>query len=84
MPSGWMTAADLHQWRQDYELADVRPIEPELGGVAWERCFASSVRRAAVTANTIFPGAVAATDLLREAEFTEFRTGALCLPVLVW
>lgn len=84
MPSGWMTAAELHKWRHDYELADVRHIEPDLGGVAWERCFASTVRRASVTANAIFPGAVAKTDLLREAEFAEFRTGALCLPVLVW
>lgn len=84
MPSGWMTAADLHKWRQDYELAGVRHIEPDLGGVAWERCIASTVRRAAVTADAIFPGPVTRTDLLREAEFTEFRTGALYLPVLIW
>lgn len=84
MPSGWKTAAQLHAWRQHYELAGVRHIEPDLGGVAWSRCIASTVRRAALTANAIFPSPVAQTDLLREAEFAEFRTGALCLPVLVW
>ena len=84
MPSGWKTAAELHTWRQDYELAGVRHIEPDLGGVEWARCIASTVRRAALTAKAVFPGPVTQTDLLREAEFAEFRTGALCLPVLIW
>lgn len=84
MPSGWVTAADLHTWRQAYELAGVRPIEPDLGGVEWSRCIASTVRRAALTATSIFPGTVTQTDLLREAEFAEFRTGTLSLPVVVW
>jgi broad specificity phosphatase PhoE len=84
MPAGWKTAAELHKWRHDYELAGVRHIEPDLGGVEWTRCIASTVRRAAITANAVFPGLVAQTDLLREAEFAEFRTGALRLPILAW
>ena len=84
MPSGWKTAAELHKWRADYELAGVRHIEPDLGGVEWKRCIASTVRRAAITANAVFPGEVTPTDLLREAEFAEFRTGALRLPILAW
>ena len=84
MPSGWKTAAELHTWRESYELAGVRHIDADLGGVEWSRCIASTVRRAALTANAIFPGPVTQTDLLREAEFAEFRTGALCLPVLFW
>ncbi len=84
MPSGWMTASELHKWREDYELANVRHIDPDLGGVEWARCIASTVRRASLTAKTIFPGEVMETDGLREAEFAEFRTGALCLPVLIW
>ena len=84
MPAGWKTAAQLHTWRQEYELAGVQHIEPDLGSIKWSRCIASTVRRAALTANAIFPGAVTYTDLLREAEFAEFRTGTLCLPVMVW
>ena len=84
LPTGWKTAAELHQWRHDYELASVRPIQPDLGGVKWTRCFASTVRRAALTADAVFPGAATQTDLLREAEFAEFRTGALRLPILAW
>ena len=84
MPSGWKTAAELHQWRHDYELAGVRHIAPDLGGVKWTRCLASTVRRAAITANAVFPGEVTLTDLLREAEFAEFRTGSLRLPIIAW
>ncbi len=84
MPAGWKTAAQLHSWRREYELAGVQHIEPELGSIEWSHCIASTVRRAALTANAIFPGTVTYTDLLREAEFAEFRTGTLCLPVMVW
>jgi broad specificity phosphatase PhoE len=84
MPSGWKTAAQLHTWRQDYESAGVREVPADLGGFTWSLCIASDVRRAYVTANAIFSGPVTQTELLREAQFAEFQTGKLRLPVWVW
>ena len=84
MPTGWKTAAQLHAWRDVYENAEVCRIPADLGGIRWSLCISSDVRRAHVTANAIFSGPVNQTALLREAQFAEFRTGNLRLPVWVW
>ena len=84
MPKGWMTSGQLIAWRQDYEKAGVNPVPVELGPTRWIRCVASDLPRAFVTARAIFPGEVFATAQLREAQFAEFGTGGLRLPVWCW
>lgn len=84
LPSGWMTAADLQRWRARYDHAATSVGPYELGGIAWQACIASDLPRTRITAGAVFGGPVEYTPLLREAEFAEFTTGSLRLPVWIW
>jgi broad specificity phosphatase PhoE len=83
-PTGWITAAELHRWRERYEKADTLVGPFDLGGISWMRCLASDLPRAQITARVVFPGTVESWQRLREVEFAEFQTGKLRLPLLLW
>lgn len=83
-PTGWPTAAELHDWRARYERAPVQP-GPVVGNArSWDGCLCSDLARARTTAQAVFAGPIEATPLLREVEFACFRTGRLRLPVWLW
>ena len=84
LPSGWMTAAQLIQWREDYEAAEVTVGTVDLGGLSWTHCWSSDASRACVTARTAFSGTITQWPELREAEVPPFATGNLRLPVWCW
>lgn len=84
MPAGWMTAAEIHAWRQRYDETEVTVVTVELGTTTWERCLSSDLERAYVTAKAVFAGEIERTPLLREPHLAEFRTGALRLPPSGW
>ncbi|HEV7404724.1 MAG TPA: histidine phosphatase family protein [Chthoniobacteraceae bacterium] len=84
LPSGWMTAAQLHAWRERYEASPARPTGAKLEASQWPRCYASDLLRAYTTARALYPGEIVQTPLLREVEVAEFRTGNLELPVRLW
>jgi broad specificity phosphatase PhoE len=83
-PTGWRTAADLQAWRDRYDLAETFVGEFDLGGVDWQACISSDLPRTCITANAVFLGEVKHTALLREPQFTTFKTGNLRLPFWVW
>ncbi len=84
LPTGWLTADDLHIWRSDYERADVVPGDFDLGGVDWQACISSDIARARETARIVYPGNIEHTPLLREPNLGHFNTGGLRLPAGVW
>ena len=84
MPSGWMTAEQLHQWRLDYESSEPIPRQIDTGNFCWKRCLSSDLKRAVVTAQAAFPGEIIQTPLLREIEFLKFNTGNISLPIWIW
>jgi broad specificity phosphatase PhoE len=84
LPTGWMTAADLHEWRMRYDSARVISSPIELGSVKWEACVSSDLERATATARAAFDGEIEITSLLREPELGSFRTGNLRLPIWLW
>ena len=83
-PSGWVTSDDLQRWRERYDAAApiVGPID--VGGIAWQRCFSSDLKRALLTAQKAYSGTIIPTPLLREASVPSFATGRLRLPVCGW
>ncbi len=83
-PVGWRTAADLHAWRERYDLSEVAVGSCDLGGVNWQACLSSDLPRARITAQAVFRGEIKFTELLREGSFAQFRTGRLRLPVNAW
>ena len=84
MPSGWRTAAEIHQWRQEYDGSEIVPQEVALGDTAWRHCLSSDLPRAYLTAQSIFAGPVTQIPHLREVEIEPFDTGRFRLPVLAW
>jgi hypothetical protein len=84
MPRGWMTGAELHEWRRRYDEAKAHSAPVASSGIAWARCYSSDLSRAYVTAQAVHAGDIVRTDLLREPDVAEFRTGGLRLPFWVW
>lgn len=83
-PSGWITAAELQQWRARYDLSGAQSGEFDLGGVNWQACISSDLPRARITADTVFDGEVEYTALLREPQFDQFNTSNIKLPFSGW
>ena len=83
-PSGWITSADLQQWRGRYDASEpiIGPID--VGGHAWQHCFSSDLKRAFATAQEAYSGTIVQTPLLREVETPPFSTGRLRLPLWAW
>jgi hypothetical protein len=83
-PSGWVTSADLQQWRIRYDASEpiVGPID--IGAYSWQRCFSSDLKRAYVTAQAAHNRTIVQTPLLREVETLPFPTGGLRLPLWGW
>lgn len=84
LPSGWITAAELQQWRTRYDAANVIPTPIDLASGSWSACLSSDLDRAIVTAKAAYAGEIEITPLLREPELALFRTGGLRLPVWLW
>src|SRR5687768_7915816 len=84
MPSGWMTAAQLHVWRERYECAEAHCEAVTLPMANWARCYSSDLKRAYVTAQALYPGEILQTPLLREVEIARFKTGQLLFPIWFW
>ena len=84
LPNGWRTCADLMAWRERYDASPAKVGTIDVGAFPWAGCLSSDLPRAAVTAQATYRGTIELTSLLREAEFTEFRTGRLRLPVVAW
>lgn len=84
LPSGWRTAAEIHQWRLEYESSEIAPQEVWLGDTDWRHCLSSDLPRAYLTAQSIFPGPITQIPHLREVEIAPFNTGRLRLPLLGW
>lgn len=83
-PTGWLTAAELHAWRERYELSGITVGPFDLDGIDWRACLASDLPRARATAATVFAGSIEHTPLLREARMEPFQTGRLRLPIHGW
>jgi broad specificity phosphatase PhoE len=84
MPGGWLTALQLHQWRQRYDEATAQPGPVPFAAEGWGRCYSSDLKRAFVTAQALYTGEIIQTPLLREPEIRQFRTGSLTLPIGMW
>jgi broad specificity phosphatase PhoE len=84
LPSGWKTTAELEIWRQQYDTSPVILGQVDLGSTHWAQCISSDMERAVATAKTVFCRAIEKTALLREANFAQFHTGNLRLPVWLW
>lgn len=83
-PTGWRTSAELQDWRERYDIAEVNPFPVADETPRWSRCYTSNLPRAETTARAMFRGEITSLALLREGTFGPFGTGGLRLPVWAW
>lgn len=79
-----VTAADVGQWLTEYDTAEVKVGEVDLGGIDWKRCYASDLPRAVATAKTVFHGQIHLRKELREIPAHVYGQSRLKLPFLLW
>ncbi len=76
--------AEFDVWFDAYNEAGILEVSTDLGGTAWDRCIASDLNRAIITAKDIFPGEVTIDPELREVRpYAAFKK-AFRLPVMWW
>jgi broad specificity phosphatase PhoE len=83
-PGRWMTSAELEEWQDSYDDAEVKIVPCDPGGTEWPSCISSDSMRAIVTARTVHGGDFHRTALLREPRVAGFGTGNLRLPLWAW
>ncbi|MDO3676677.1 histidine phosphatase family protein [Paenibacillus ehimensis] len=78
-----ISAKELDQWFAEYDESDIELGQTDLGGIEWNRCYASDMPRAARTAEHIFDGTITQWKTLREVSPPSFRT-KVRLPLMMW
>ncbi len=71
-------------WLKTYEEADIYPGGLRLTAAEWNRCFSSDLPRARKTAESIYPGRVELSPLLREIPVRPPCKPPIRMPFLFW
>jgi broad specificity phosphatase PhoE len=79
-----LSAKDIVQWFDEYELAAVERGQTDLQDIRWDICFSSPLPRALHTANAIVAGDVIPADELKELDVLPLLNQGIRLPFLVW
>lgn len=68
----------------EYDNSPVIKNGVDLGGIDWDICYASTLPRAATTAEAIYNGEIVKTDLLIEVDVKAFTKFPIPLPGTLW
>ncbi|MFB6365719.1 histidine phosphatase family protein [Paenibacillus elgii] len=82
-PQFLISSQELEQWFAEYDESDIEFGHTDLGGIEWNRCYASDMPRAARTAKHIYDGTITQWNMLREVPPPSFRT-KVRLPLMMW
>jgi broad specificity phosphatase PhoE len=80
----WITPSEFDLWMKEYEESDVEESEVDLGGIEWQKCYVSTVRRAEITAKKIYNGELIRTDELREIAVYPFFKKDIKIPMILY
>jgi broad specificity phosphatase PhoE len=69
---------------KEYEESDVEEADVDLGGITWQRCYSSTVRRAEFTAEKIYKGELVKTEDLREIPIYPFFKRNIKIPMVLY
>jgi broad specificity phosphatase PhoE len=75
---------ELLQWFDHYNIADIEPQDVGPCGVAWEKCYSSSMPRALQTAQCLFSGDIIQRDDLVELNLLPLMNSYSRRPLLLW
>lgn len=80
----FLSRAEVEEWFEGYEIADLEYHHIDLCGIEWKKCISSSLDRASKTAYKIFPGEIITSDDLKELSVLPLMSKKVKLPFLVW
>jgi broad specificity phosphatase PhoE len=80
-PGKMVSSKELIKWMEEYDASDVEKNEVDLGGIEWNKCFASDLSRAKTTAEAVFDGEITFLKELREIQLTPILPAAARLPL---
>lgn len=74
---GLISPKEFNSWLDGYDVWSVNPVDVDLRGIDWNKCYASDLPRAKTTAETIYDGKIIETPLIREVpmRFTDMVQG---------
>ena len=84
LPKGLVGPDEFMSWFDAYDAAEIETGTVDLGGVAWQRCYASDLPRAVQTAEAIYRGEIKTSTALRELRAYPFFQRNIRLPFIVW
>ena len=79
-----LAKSEVIKWFEDYEVAELEFQPVDLQNINWEICYSSSLNRAAVTANHIYPGEIVLVDALKELDILHLLPDKIKLPFIFW
>ncbi|WP_064094370.1 histidine phosphatase family protein [Rossellomorea aquimaris] len=82
-PKIFVATRELMKWEEEYDASDVLVKDIDLHNIDWKKCYSSDLRRAVVTANSVFDGEVYLVKELREIKLSPVFPTFLKLPVFV-
>lgn len=80
----FMTSKEFKKWEDTYNKSDVIIKNVELMGIKWDKCYASTLIRAMITAKHIYKENIIPSDLIRETIIDPIFKSNLKLPYWFW
>jgi broad specificity phosphatase PhoE len=82
--SFFMTSQQFKEWEENYNKSDVIEKDIELMGIKWDKCYASTLIRAIITAKHVYKEDIVKTDLIRETIIDPIFKSDFKLPYWFW
>ncbi|WP_433746041.1 phosphoglycerate mutase family protein [Paenibacillus amylolyticus] len=85
-PSSYMlTGAELTEWLEQYDQAEIEISEVDMGTTKWQKCFCSDMERAIETANVIYNGDLIINEKLKKIPLPRYaQVWKGKLPIIIW
>ena len=80
----FMTSKQFKEWEENYNKSDVIEKDIELMGIKWDKCYASTLIRAIITAKYVYKEDIVKTDLIRETIIDPIFKSNFKLPYWFW
>jgi hypothetical protein len=79
-----LSKAEVMQWFEGYDTADVEVKDVDLCNAEWKRCYSSPMSRAMITGRHVFKEEIIAVPELKELSILHTLPDRIKLPFLLW
>lgn len=82
---GMMSSRDFEEYVTNYDNSSVIENKIDLDcNIIWDKCYCSNLKRAVITAKSIYDKELEITDLLREVKMYPVKNNKLKIPSFLW